>query len=189
MSSVLDEASRRVDSKPKANDISPVENQDQYSAAASTTTSRQHDRSSYQYDGKSPSAALGSAACDTNGNEEKVAQSHGIPSDSGKEKAAKGSAKGAGWTENPDPINRVETVVRTSVAGSLRLMGAAVKGVGEAVFQAGAVAEGLAGGTGMVAGNYSSNGMIGWLTDAFVDCCILSDNMFSNYVGGSSWAI
>lgn len=171
VSSVLDEASRRVDSKPKANDNPSVENQDQYSTAASTSTSRQHDRSSYLYDGQAPSAALGSPAGDTSGNQEKVEQSYGVPSASGEEKASKGSGKGAGRTANPDPINRVETVVRTSIAGSLRLVGAAVKGVGDAVFQAGAVAEGLAGGTGMVAGtsNYLSSGMINWFVDAMID--------------------
>lgn len=52
----------------------------------------------------------------------------------------------------PNPLERVEVIGRSSAAGSLRLVSAAVRGVGEALFQAGNIAEGLAGGTGQVAG-------------------------------------
>lgn len=55
-------------------------------------------------------------------------------------------------SNNPDPLDRMENVARSSLAGSLRLVSAAMRGVGDAVFQAGTVAEGLAGGTGQVAG-------------------------------------
>lgn len=64
---------------------------------------------------------------------------------------ARGKSRGKG-RESPDPLDRIETVTRTSLAGSLRFVSAAMRGVGEAVFQAGTVAEGLAGGTGRVAG-------------------------------------
>ena len=53
---------------------------------------------------------------------------------------------------NPDPFERIETVALSSLAGALKILSAAVGGVGEAVFQTGTVAEGLAGGTGQVAG-------------------------------------
>lgn len=52
----------------------------------------------------------------------------------------------------PDPFDRIESVARVSLAGSIKLVSAAMRGVGDAVFQAGAVAEGLAGGTGQLAG-------------------------------------
>lgn len=60
--------------------------------------------------------------------------------------------KGEKGSNNPDPLDRIESVTRSSLAGSLKLVSAAVRGVGDAVFQAGTVAEGLAGGTGQVAG-------------------------------------
>lgn len=54
----------------------------------------------------------------------------------------------------PDPFDRVATVARTSLAGSLKLVSTAVRGVGDAVFQAGTVVEELTGGTGQVAGEF-----------------------------------
>lgn len=63
-----------------------------------------------------------------------------------------------GGSNIPDPIDRIESVTRSSLAGSLRFVSAAVRGVGDAVFQAGAVAEGLAGGTGQVAGEVLQRG-------------------------------
>lgn len=55
---------------------------------------------------------------------------------------------------SPDPFDRVATVARTSLAGSLKLISTAVRGVGDAVFQAGTVVEELTGGTGQVAGEF-----------------------------------
>lgn len=55
---------------------------------------------------------------------------------------------------SPDPFDRVATVARTSLAGSLKLVSTAVRGVGDAVSQAGTVVEELTGGTGQVAGEF-----------------------------------
>lgn len=57
-----------------------------------------------------------------------------------------------GEGSGPDPFDRIESVALTSLAGSLKILSAAVGGIGDAVFQAGVLAEGLAGGTGQVAG-------------------------------------
>lgn len=56
-----------------------------------------------------------------------------------------------------DPVGRLVGVTRSSLAGSLRLVSTAIRGMGDVVCQAGDVAEGLAGGTGQVAGNASGN--------------------------------
>lgn len=69
-----------------------------------------------------------------------------------------GKKKGKGG--NPDPFERIETVARSSLAGSLKILSAAVGGVGEAVFQTGTVAEGLAGGAGQVAGERSEGDIL-----------------------------
>lgn len=58
----------------------------------------------------------------------------------------------AGKGEGPDPFDRIGSVALTSLAGSLKILSAAVGGIGDAAFQAGMLAEGLAGGTGQVAG-------------------------------------
>ncbi|CAN0352581.1 unnamed protein product, partial [Discosporangium mesarthrocarpum] len=50
-----------------------------------------------------------------------------------------------------NPLERLGHLGRSSAAGSLRLVSTAVRGVGDAVFQAGAVAEGFAAGTGQLA--------------------------------------
>ena len=55
-------------------------------------------------------------------------------------------------SSSPDPFDRISNMARSSLAGSLKLVSAATRGVGDAVFQAGTVAEDLAGGTGQVAG-------------------------------------
>lgn len=77
------------------------------------------------------------------------------PDDPGKDTAlgAKGQT-GMSSSEggDPDPFDRIESVALTSLAGSLKILSAAVGGVGDAVFQTGVLAEGLAGGTGRVAG-------------------------------------
>lgn len=67
-----------------------------------------------------------------------------------------GKKKGKGG--NPDPFERIEIVALSSLAGSLKILSAAVGGVGEAVFQTGTVAEELAGGAGQVAGERSEGG-------------------------------
>lgn len=69
-----------------------------------------------------------------------------------------GKKKGKGG--NPDPFERIETVALSSLSGALKILSAAVGGVGEAVFQTGTVAEGLAGGTGQVAGERSKHGFV-----------------------------
>lgn len=62
------------------------------------------------------------------------------------------AGKGEGPLDGRDPFDRIGEVALTSLAGSLKLLSTAVAGVGDAVFQAGMLAEGLAGGTGQVAG-------------------------------------
>lgn len=66
--------------------------------------------------------------------------------------------KGKGGS--PDPFERIETVALSSLSRALKILSAAVGGVGEAVFQTGRVAEGLAGGTGQVAGERSEQGLV-----------------------------
>ena len=68
--------------------------------------------------------------------------------------------KKKGKDGNPDPFERIETVALSSLSGALKILSAAVGGVGEAVFQTGTVAEGLAGGTGQVAGEMSKHGLV-----------------------------
>lgn len=68
-----------------------------------------------------------------------------------------GSGGGVGGGRgDSDPIDRIGSVVLTSLAGSLKIISTAVGGVGDAVFQAGMVAEGLGAGTGRVAGEDGS---------------------------------
>ena len=55
-------------------------------------------------------------------------------------------------SSSPDPFNRISSMARSSLAGSLKLVSTATRGVGDAVFQVGTVAEDLTGGTGQVAG-------------------------------------
>lgn len=143
---MLDAASSKVDSKPKTS--ASVHNRDQSSEAA-TTTSHEHGGSSY--DGRMLTVAPSGLASKTRRAREATEQSS-PPPDPTEDKTTKGGDKGEIRKGAPNPLDKMGTVVRTSLAGSLRLVGAAVRGVGEAVFQAGTVAEGLAGGTGMVAG-------------------------------------
>lgn len=81
--------------------------------------------------------------------------SSAAPDDSGQDTApgAKGqTGRSSSQGGDPDPFDRIGSVALTSLAGSLKILSAAVGGVGDAVFQAGVLAEGLAGGTGQVAG-------------------------------------
>ncbi|CAM9934754.1 unnamed protein product, partial [Choristocarpus tenellus] len=51
----------------------------------------------------------------------------------------------------PDPLQGLSRLGRSTLAGSLGLVSTAVRGVGDAVFQAGTVAESITAGTGQVA--------------------------------------
>ena len=73
-------------------------------------------------------------------------------SSSSSSSSSSGSGARGGRGGGPDPFDRIGSVALTSLAGSLKILSAAVGGVGDAVFQAGMLAEGLAGGTGQVAG-------------------------------------
>eukprot|EP00903_Cladosiphon_okamuranus_P007691 g7454.t2 len=70
----------------------------------------------------------------------------------------------------PDPFDRVGSVALTSLAGSLKILSTAVGGFGDAVFQAGMLAEGVAGGTGQVAEDTVRllQSFVGWARDDMV---------------------
>ena len=55
-------------------------------------------------------------------------------------------------SSSPDSFDRMSSMARSTLAGSLKLVSAATRGVGDTVFQAGTVAEELTGSTGRVAG-------------------------------------
>lgn len=83
----------------------------------------------------------------------RIEKEDGARVDGGKDEGAHG----------PDPFDRVGAVALTSLAGSLKILSTAVAGVGDAVFQAGMLAEGLAGGTGQVAGKSVALGVVHYL--------------------------
>ena len=62
------------------------------------------------------------------------------------------SSPGRSTSSSPDPFDRISSMARSSLAGSLKLLSASTRGVGDAVIQAGTVVEELTGGTGQVAG-------------------------------------
>ena len=55
-------------------------------------------------------------------------------------------------SSSPDPFDRISSMARSSLAGSLKLLSASTRGVGDAVIQAGTVVEELTGGFGQVTG-------------------------------------
>ncbi|CAM9761071.1 unnamed protein product, partial [Ascophyllum nodosum] len=61
------------------------------------------------------------------------------------------SSPGRSTSSSPDPFDRISSMARSSLAGSLKLLSASTRGVGDAVIQAGTVVEELTGGTGQVA--------------------------------------
>lgn len=118
-----------------------------------------------------PSTAAGAAA--TTDNQDDVGEQEGLlssetphtsekprPADTasdtkdGKRNGSSGGGGGGGeaGSGSPDPFDRIGSVALTSLAGSLKILSTAVGGVGDAVFQAGMLAEGLGEGTGRVAG-------------------------------------
>ncbi|CAM9598128.1 unnamed protein product [Ectocarpus sp. 13 AM-2016] len=102
-----------------------------------------------------------------------VGSSLASPDDSGEDAApgAKGqTGRSSSQGGDPDPFDRIGSVALTSLAGSLKLLSATVGGVGDAVFQAGVLAEGLAGGTGQVAEDTVRvvQRLVGWARDDMV---------------------
>ncbi|CAM9291628.1 unnamed protein product, partial [Laminaria digitata] len=140
LSSVLDAASRGVATKPKSANKPPSPPSDGGNGKDGVDGPR---------DTRTGPAAAAENSAET-----------GPPED---RSSTNGKKKGKGGN-NPDPFERIETVALSSLAGSLKILSAAVGGVGEAVFQTGAVAEGLAGGTGQVAEELVRvvQGALGW---------------------------
>lgn len=138
LSSVLDAASRGVKANIKTADerssTSPTP-----PAAAST-----HDS------GGGPTGRLGSD--ETRPSEAPGAKDGSSNSRSSSSSGDGGSGARGGRGGGPDPFDRIGSVALTSLAGSLKILSAAVGGIGDTVFQAGMLAEGLAGGTGQFAG-------------------------------------
>ncbi|CBJ25605.1 hypothetical protein Esi_0003_0313 [Ectocarpus siliculosus] len=143
LSSILDAASRGV----KAH-VSPANAQP---PTLSADPARSHDA------GGGPAAGSSSASPDDSGEDT-------APGATGQ--TGRSSSQGG----DPDPFDRIGSVALTSLAGSLKLLSAAVGGVGDAVFQAGVLAEGLAGGTGQVAEDTVRvvQRFVGWARDDMV---------------------
>ncbi len=127
LSSVLDAASREVRSNIRVANERPFTPPSKPSAAATGGHNSGNTRSSDAGPGAGGAKQAGSSSSS--------------------------SSSGGGEGRNgPDPFDRIGGVALDTLAGSLKLLSTAVGGVGDAVFQAGMLAEGLAGGTGQVAG-------------------------------------
>lgn len=137
---MIDAASRNVDAKPKS-----VDNQSSLQPSSAVNS----------YDLDDPNRADAWDA-PSNGHETRLSATRvaeeGPVRGGTKSGDGRSSKKRSGSAGSSDPFDRVQKVARSSLSGSLKFVSAAVRGVGDAVFQAGTVAEELAGGTGQVAG-------------------------------------
>eukprot|EP00752_Nemacystus_decipiens_P012056 g10688.t1 len=158
LSSVLDAASRGVKANIKTADerfsTSPTP-----PAAASDHDTGDGSTDVFTSDNTRPSEAPGAQ--------------DGSSSSSGGGGGGSGSGGGAtrgGRDGGPDPFDRIGSLALTSLAGSLQILSTAVGGIGDAVFQAGLLAEGLAGGTGQVAEDTVRlvQSFVGWARDDMI---------------------
>ncbi|CAM9311435.1 unnamed protein product, partial [Hapterophycus canaliculatus] len=145
LSNVLDAASREV--KSNIRQESEHSTTSPWTAPTAATADDPHTPGSTRFSEAAPGA--------------RVEREDGAGGDGGKDE---------GTRDGPDPFDRIGNLALTSLAGSLQILSTTVAGVGDAVFQAGMLAEGLAGGTGQVAEDSVRlvQRFVGWARDDIV---------------------